>query len=387
MPPNVTNVVPEILMVTSQKRAANTGEFESALSTAIDGQASPAPNADAPEKTKDSEPAETPATNTDTAVPDEVLAILMALLAQPPVVVMPAPEPEPESQTNGEDKQQPALAATPEALPFAAGLLVNNDQPLPKTKGEKEKKGETESNKEIPFQFKPASTKDHPTSLEASAINPATASDLTPNMDEKPQPKLETTPIAVSVAETVASQALPKEQAKVNPLPAETNSPALSIPAPASPKPPDILVEAATLSPAEQVAQRVPEPVRTVAMSIGRLTAEMGQEVHLQLHPESLGRLDVKLNYEGSQVHVHLSAEAPQTGEMLQKYQGDLRVILAEAGVAVGQLTVSVGNGRAQQERGFTPDERQPAPSTQSKTAPVMARKNDVKTSLIDYRV
>jgi flagellar hook-length control protein FliK len=123
-------------------------------------------------------------------------------------------------------------------------------------------------------------------------------------------------------------------------------------------------------------------------MSIGQLTAELGQEVHLQLHPETLGRLDVKLNYEGNQVHVHLAAEVPQTGDMLQQYQGDLRVILAEAGVAVGQLTVSVGNGRAQQDRGFNQEERQSAPSnTPVKVAPTLARKNDVKTSLVDYRV
>jgi flagellar hook-length control protein FliK len=384
MPPNVTNVIPEIMVVTPQKRTANTGEFESALSTAIDGQATPASKAEAPEKTHDTDPAETPATSPDPAIPEDVMAILMALLAQPAVVVPPPPV-----ELNEAEQPQPTPEAKPEALPFAGGLLVTNaEQPLPKTPGEKDKKGDAEANKELPAQFKPATPKKQAAPLEASAINPAKALDLTRNMAEKGQTRPETTPAAASMLEVNSGKDQPKTQVKAAVPPVEINVQTVSSPAPASPTPPDILVEAATLSPAEQATQRVPEPVRTVAMSIGQLAAEQGQEVRMQLHPESLGRLDVKLNYEGSQVHVHLSAEVPQTGDMLQQYQGDLRVILAEAGVAVGQLTVSVGNGRAQQDRGFTPDGRQPAPSNNPvKVVPTVARKNDVKTSLVDYRV
>lgn len=385
MPPNVTNVIPEILVVTPQKRTANTGEFESALSTAIDGQTTSTPKVESPDKEQETEPTETPTASLDTTIPNDMLAIFMALIAQTPVVV-----PTPPAEVKGEEEQQPAPEAKAEALPFAGGLLVTNaEQPLPKTPGEKEKKAddEADSGQELPPQFK-ATTKERPTKLEAAAIDPVKALDPARNMAEKQQPKLENTQFTVSMPEANVVKEQPKMQMKATAPQVETNAPALTMPAPAAPKQPDVLVEAATLSPAEQTTMRVPEPVRTVAMSIGQLTAEQGQEVHLQLHPETLGRLDVKLNYEGNQVNVHLAAEVPQTGDMLQQYQGDLRVILAEAGVAVGQLTVSVGNGRAEQDRGFTQDGRQSSSSnTPVKVAPTLARKNDVKTSLVDYRV
>jgi len=71
------------------------------------------------------------------------------------------------------------------------------------------------------------------------------------------------------------------------------------------------------------------------------------------LQPESLGRVNVQLHYDGGQVRVHLSAENSNTGALLQEHSPTLRAALVEAGVSVGQLTVTVGDGGARHGRRF----------------------------------
>ncbi len=153
------------------------------------------------------------------------------------------------------------------------------------------------------------------------------------------------------------------------------------------------------ISPAEPgpVIAKLPEPLRPVVMTLRNLAAEGREEVRLQLQPESLGRVEVRLHYDGAEVRVHLSAETAQTSALLQSHAPDLRSALIEAGVTVGQLSVTVGDGRSpgsqssfdsQDRQAFTPGEageRAPRESAATPARPVSARPG--LSSRVDYRV
>lgn len=145
-----------------------------------------------------------------------------------------------------------------------------------------------------------------------------------------------------------------------------------------------------TAAPAQQAeaapAAHLPEPLRTVMMAVRGAVARGEHEVRLHLQPESLGRVEARLNYSGGEVRVHLSADSPQTSALLQRHVSDLQDALAGAGVAVGQMSVTVGDGRAQSrlplfERGDSASRREADPPALPGAAAV------VKTSKVDYRV
>lgn len=140
----------------------------------------------------------------------------------------------------------------------------------------------------------------------------------------------------------------------------------------------------------------VPQPrpadvLPPIVMSVRRLAEEGGREVHLRLEPESLGRVEVRLSYDSGEVRVYLTADAAPTGALLQRHQSDLRTALQAAGVAVGQLTVMVGDGRS--GGGRWPGRPNSAPDESAGQAVAAARLSrpvaavELKTSRVDYRV
>lgn len=157
---------------------------------------------------------------------------------------------------------------------------------------------------------------------------------------------------------------------------------------------------APAISPAgpHPVMAKLPEPLRPVVMTLRNLATEGREEVRLQLQPESLGRVEVRLNYDGAEVRVHLSAETAQTSTLLQSHAPDLRAALVEAGVNVGQLSVAVGDGRSASSHGwagsqagqaFTPggtngNERAPREPAATPAQSVGVRP---ASSRVDYRV
>lgn len=182
----------------------------------------------------------------------------------------------------------------------------------------------------------------------------------------------DTTPVKAGKTAPVGMTGLPAK-------PADDSAPAIS---PAGPRP---------------VMAKLPEPLRPVVMTLRNLAAEGREEVRLQLQPESLGRVEVRLHYDGAEVQVHLSAETAQTSTLLQSHAPDLRAALVEAGVSVGQLSVTVGDGRSpgsqssfdsQDRQAFTPGgagEHAPHESAAAPARPVSARPGS--SSRVDYRV
>lgn len=362
MPPNVSNVIPEVFVVAPQKPTGKPGEFDAVLSTVTE---SAKPEAAAPEyEVKD------PA----------ALAALAALV----VPVMPLVTIAAETVKATEESALAEALVAQQQLTVDAGSENGGDELL------------SESNS--------LTTKAEPKQKPTDADSPVEADTLLEAApDPGPQPEAFSTLLAASQKgnedanrngkEGEASKA---ESLNIRPaagqgrddFPAPTkveiNVQAENRP-PAPPQPTEVKIESADQP---STAARLPEPVQRVAMAIRQLSAEGGQEVRLQLHPESLGRVEVRLAYSGNEVRVHVTTETAPTGALIRKHQNDLRVALSEAGVAVGQLSVSVGNGQ-QQDRRHLFDElaRRPTVIAPAAAPVAAATPTDRKSSRLDLRV
>ncbi len=85
------------------------------------------------------------------------------------------------------------------------------------------------------------------------------------------------------------------------------------------------------------------QPARSMSDAIGMRLQWMAQHGHqqatLQLHPERLGTLDIRLRVEGDTAHLQLNAHA-QARESLEQAAPRLREMLAELGLAGAQIDI-----------------------------------------------
>ena len=386
MPPNVPIVTPDFLFSSSVKRGNKSNEFDLALSNAsTDSKAEEFKLAASRDETPP--PPGLPQLETG-EVEDALASALAALLIAPIPMIMPIAEGAPAAtpatpeapSTIGKTE---SLVPTPQTL--TASTTTNVNQALPLAESATSNIQLQTSNFKLqttqpPFDFAQGKPNHPSTSLgtslttqppkqqtiaegAAQPVSETTASteSTTPNeaslLPKEEEAKVEVSNITVvpseapkeaNVKEEVATPQSPSRLTESAPARVEANQPILQTNAPA-PDPKGFENPSGLPSSLAQL----PEPVRPIVMNIQRLTQEGASEVKLQLQPESLGRVDVQLNYDGGQVRVHLSAENSNTGALLQEHSHTLRAALVEAGVSVGQLTVNVGDGQAQHGRHF----------------------------------
>ena len=82
-----------------------------------------------------------------------------------------------------------------------------------------------------------------------------------------------------------------------------------------------------------------------VAMKVKLMAGENRQEMELQLKPESLGKLSLKIVHERGEILAKITAENEQVKGILESNLQLLKDALEKNGLSVQQLSVSVGNG------------------------------------------
>ena len=104
-------------------------------------------------------------------------------------------------------------------------------------------------------------------------------------------------------------------------------------------------LQAARLVKTEQDAQAL---TQKFAEQLGQRLIQTVQKGHwraeLELHPKSLGRIDVQLDFVNGQLEGHFQTHNPQTRELLQEGLPRLREWLQQTGTQVANLEVSNGN-------------------------------------------
>jgi len=86
------------------------------------------------------------------------------------------------------------------------------------------------------------------------------------------------------------------------------------------------------------------------------------KRVVVDLNPEELGRLTIKMTMQDGRVSALVRAESPQTLELLERHLPELRAALAEGGVETGDIDLQLASdGRS---REHSPPLRHPTPAT-----------------------
>jgi len=91
------------------------------------------------------------------------------------------------------------------------------------------------------------------------------------------------------------------------------------------------------------------------------LVKNQDQGAELQLHPESLGRVQVNLKVEGTVVHAKVWASEASTVPVLQDHRAALEASLKSQGLPLGSFDLQHGH-RQQQEPLPTPTAPAPTP-------------------------
>jgi flagellar hook-length control protein FliK len=123
--------------------------------------------------------------------------------------------------------------------------------------------------------------------------------------------------------------------------------------------------------------------------------AKSGQtSVHLQLYPEALGRVDMRLSSGADGVHVSLTANLAATSSLLERHAEDLRRALTDSGLTVAGLSIgfSLGQGKSSNTSEWQSSTSgwAPASSLASTAVPTLdeaALSASVDAGRVDYRI
>ena len=92
--------------------------------------------------------------------------------------------------------------------------------------------------------------------------------------------------------------------------------------------------------------------VRDIADQAGVLMNQGKSEFQIQLRPETLGRLNIKMTLEGGEVTVQMRAESAQAKSAIESSLGQLKQSFQEQGIRVDRFEVVVAQGQLAQEHG-----------------------------------
>jgi flagellar hook-length control protein FliK len=132
---------------------------------------------------------------------------------------------------------------------------------------------------------------------------------------------------------------------------------------------------------ANQIAQQV-----EMAANQGRGT------LRIQLHPEDLGRIDLRLTHSAQGLIVTMIADRASTGQALSNQADLLRQALSEAGIQLSNLNISQQGSQQNNQTGWQPPQTNPQPFRSQASKEVSTQQNltegkQVSSSGIDYRI
>jgi flagellar hook-length control protein FliK len=132
--------------------------------------------------------------------------------------------------------------------------------------------------------------------------------------------------------------------------------------------------------------------IQKVSTEVAELVREQGQSMRLQIHPENLGKIDLRLVSNSDGMKVVMTAEVPATARLLETHLDQLQQSLSNAGVSISGMSVN-SQGAQGQSTNTTAGQNtqgQPAivqtnflPETDEITVPTIG----IGSSSLDYRV
>ncbi len=100
------------------------------------------------------------------------------------------------------------------------------------------------------------------------------------------------------------------------------------------------------------------------------------QDTSIRLVPDALGAIDVSLRRDGDTVQVHMTAEQPQTRQLLAEAAPKLAELAEQRGLKLQQATAEAGGNAAGQQAPHRHQQQEPQP-----TAPAPRRAADATST------
>lgn len=143
---------------------------------------------------------------------------------------------------------------------------------------------------------------------------------------------------------------------------------------------------------AENLVQQQPLPIiQKVSAEMTQLVREQGQTMRIQIHPENLGKIDLKLVSNSDGLKVVMTAEVPATAKLLENHLDQLQRQLANAGVSISGMSVNSQGAQGQFSNPLQPQSndvpRVSIPDFQQDVETTAVQAVTVSSSSLDYRV
>lgn len=149
---------------------------------------------------------------------------------------------------------------------------------------------------------------------------------------------------------------------------------------------------AMTSTRAENLVQQRSLPIiQKVSAEVTQLVREQGQSMRIQIQPENLGKIDLKLVSNSDGMKVIMTAEVPATAKLLETHLDRLQQQLADAGVSISGMSVNSQGAQGQFSNPLqgqsNPAPRVSLPDFQQEVEASDPQTVRVSSSSLDYRV
>jgi flagellar hook-length control protein FliK len=88
--------------------------------------------------------------------------------------------------------------------------------------------------------------------------------------------------------------------------------------------------------------------IREISQEVANLVREQGQSMRIQVHPENMGKIDLRLISNSDGMRVVMTAEVPATAKLLETHLDQLNRSLTEAGLTVSGMSVNSQGAQGQ---------------------------------------
>jgi flagellar hook-length control protein FliK len=132
--------------------------------------------------------------------------------------------------------------------------------------------------------------------------------------------------------------------------------------------------------------------IQKVSTEVAELVREQGQSMRLQIHPENLGKIDLRLVSNSDGMKVVMTAEVPATAKLLEAHMDQLRQSLSNAGVSISGMSVNSQGAQGQPDnagpgQSLKGQMRLTSTAIQPDVETASAATVQVGSSSLDYRI
>ena len=152
-------------------------------------------------------------------------------------------------------------------------------------------------------------------------------------------------------------------------------------------------VYASAAAKTENLVDSKPLPmIQKISHEVVELARENGKSMKIQIQPENMGKIDLRLISNSDGMRIVMTTEVPATGKLLETHLDQLQRQLADAGVSISGMSVNSQNAQGQSanaspNRSNSGSGRSTSPVLHQETEAVVNVAPRVSASGLDYRI